>query len=143
VAAERSLADFFRGFTDEWVRGNPNQAAATRYFSGEEQAALERQLTPETRAYRHARVELAKKGLAELAKFDPSHMTHDERISAETGLPVAMAESPLTCVAVGSGRALTHFDHMSRPASRHRFRLARRRARSAARSRVRVVKTRG
>jgi uncharacterized protein (DUF885 family) len=83
VAADRSLADFFREFTDQWVRGNPNLAAATRYFSGPEQAALERQLTPETRAWRHARVELAKKGLAELAKFDRARMTHDERISAE------------------------------------------------------------
>jgi uncharacterized protein (DUF885 family) len=83
AAAERSLADFFREFTDSWVRGNPNQAAATRYFSGEEQAALERQLTPETRAYRHARVEQAKKGLAELKKFDRSRLTHDERISAD------------------------------------------------------------
>jgi len=82
-AQQRSLADFFREFTDDWVRGNPNQAAATRYFSGEEQAALERQLTPETRAYRHARVELAKKGLAELAKFDHARMAHDERISAD------------------------------------------------------------
>src|SRR5260221_12624158 len=83
VGADRSLSDFFREFTDDWGRGNPNQAAATRYFSGEEQAALERQLTPETRAYRHARVERAKKGLAELAKFDHARITHDERISAD------------------------------------------------------------
>src|SRR5205823_5046995 len=82
-AAERSAADFFREFTDQWVRGNPNQATATRYFSGAEQAALERQLTPETRAWRHGRVELARKGLAELAKFDRAKMTHDERVSAE------------------------------------------------------------
>ncbi|HEY3077679.1 MAG TPA: DUF885 domain-containing protein [Burkholderiales bacterium] len=82
-AAERSAAEFFREFTDEWVRGNPNQATATRYFSGAEQAALERQLTPETRAWRHARVELARRGLAELAKFDRARMTHDERVSAE------------------------------------------------------------
>src|SRR5205085_1972320 len=56
----------------------------------------------------------------------------DGLISAETGLPVAMAQSPLTCVAVGSGRALSHLDHLSRPASKHRFGFAlrRRRARS-------------
>ncbi|HYL90964.1 MAG TPA: DUF885 domain-containing protein [Burkholderiales bacterium] len=65
------------------MRGNPNQAAATRYFSGAEQTAMERSLTPETRAWRHARAELAKKGLAELARFDRSRMTHDERISVE------------------------------------------------------------
>ena len=45
-AQQRSLADFFRDFTDEWMRGNPNQAAATRYFSGAEQTSFERQLTP-------------------------------------------------------------------------------------------------
>ena len=65
------------------MHGNPNQATATRYFAGAEQDALERQLTPETRAWRQARVALARKGLAELAKFDRARMTHDERVSAE------------------------------------------------------------
>jgi uncharacterized protein (DUF885 family) len=65
------------------MRGDPNRAAATRYFSGEEQAALERQLTPETRAWRHQRVELARRGLAELAKFDQARISRDERVSAE------------------------------------------------------------
>jgi uncharacterized protein (DUF885 family) len=80
--ADRSLADFFREFTDRWMRANPNQAVATRYFSGAEQAALDRQLTPETRAWRHARVELARKGLAELASYERARMTHEERVSA-------------------------------------------------------------
>ena len=83
VAAERSLADFFRAFTDEWMRGDPDRAAATRYFAGAEQASLERQLTPQTRAWRQGRVALAKKGLAELAKFDRAALSHDERISAD------------------------------------------------------------
>ena len=83
LAAERTLAEFFREFTDQWMRADPNRAAATRYFSGAEQAALERQLTPETRAWRHQRVELARKGLAELAKFDAARMPHDKRLSAE------------------------------------------------------------
>ena len=65
------------------MRGDPNRAAATRYFSGAEQAAFERQLTPQTRAWRQDRVALAKKGLAELAKFDRGAMSHDERISAD------------------------------------------------------------
>ena len=34
-------------------------------------------------------------------------------------MPVYSAESPLTCVAFGSGQALAHFDQLSR-ASRHR-----------------------
>ena len=82
-AQQRSLNDFFREFTDEWMRGNPNQAAATRYFTGAEQTAFERELTPETRAWRQGRVKLAKKGLAELARYDRSKMTHGERISAD------------------------------------------------------------
>jgi len=51
-----------------------------------------------------------------------------ERIARETGLPVALAESPLTCVAMGSGRALAHFDQLGRPARSRRFAFARRRA---------------
>jgi len=65
------------------MRADPNRAAATRYFSGDEQAALERELTPETRAWRHQRVELARNGLAELAKFEPARMSLDERVSAQ------------------------------------------------------------
>jgi uncharacterized protein (DUF885 family)/quercetin dioxygenase-like cupin family protein len=79
----RTVSDFFRDFTTEWVRGDPNQAAATRYFSGAEQDRFEEQLTPGTPAYRHGRVLLAQKGLAELATFDRARMTDTERVSAE------------------------------------------------------------
>ena len=54
----------------------------------------------------------------------------DERLRHETQMPVHLAESPLTCVAVGSGRSLEEFEaiHRSneargrngRPATRHR-----------------------
>ncbi len=40
-------------------------------------------------------------------------------VAAETGMPVFRAESPLTCVAFGSGQALDHFDQLT-VASRHR-----------------------
>jgi rod shape-determining protein MreB and related proteins len=33
-----------------------------------------------------------------------------ELVAQETGMPVSLAESPLTCVAYGSGQALAHFD---------------------------------
>src|SRR5262249_60824795 len=36
-----------------------------------------------------------------------------ELVAAETGIPVFLAKSPLTCVATGSGRALAHFDGRS------------------------------
>ena len=48
-----------------------------------------------------------------------------ELLSRETGLPVSLSSSPLTCVALGSGGALSHFDDLSRPANRSRLRFAR------------------
>jgi rod shape-determining protein MreB len=36
----------------------------------------------------------------------------DELVAIETGMPVYRAESPLTCVAVGSGQALAHLDQL-------------------------------
>ena len=54
---------------------NPNQATAARYFTGPEQDALETQLTPLTREWRHRRVELARRGLTDLKKFDRDRLT--------------------------------------------------------------------
>jgi uncharacterized protein (DUF885 family) len=83
AAPQRSVDDFFRDFTAEWVRGNPNLAASTRYFSGEEQERFERQLTPQTQAWQQQRIRLARRGLSELAKFDRARMTEAQRVSAE------------------------------------------------------------
>ena len=46
----------------------------------------------------------------------------DERLRHETQMPVHLAESPLTCVAVGSGRSLEEFEaiHRSNRAGRGR-----------------------
>jgi len=44
-----------------------------------------------------------------------------ELVGEETGMPVARAESPLTCVAFGSGRALEHFDTLSATSRRRRL----------------------
>ena len=79
----RSVADFFRDFTAEWIRTNPNQAASTRYFTGAEQDRFEEQLTPETPEYRQSRVLLAQKGVAELATFDRARMSDTQRVSAD------------------------------------------------------------
>jgi rod shape-determining protein MreB len=43
-----------------------------------------------------------------------------ELVEAETGMPVSRVESPLTCVAVGSGAALEHFDRLSGRSRQHR-----------------------
>ncbi len=80
---QTNIDNFFRDFTDEWVRGDANQATSTRYFTGEEQDRLERQLTPGTRAYSESRVQLARKGLTELASFDTAKLTEAQRVSAD------------------------------------------------------------
>lgn len=82
--ASRSAVDgFFARFTDEWVRADPDLAASSRYFSGDEQNQLEQQLTPRTRAYTLDRIKRAKRGLTELQKFDRSKMNEAQRVSAE------------------------------------------------------------
>ena len=92
-----NIDDFFRDFTATWVRGNPNLATSARYFTGEEQDRLERQLTPLTVAYRRARIQLAKQGLAQLQKFDRSKFSETQRISADLmqwQLDMAVREEP-------------------------------------------------
>jgi len=83
VAAQRTIDEFFRQFSEEWVHASPNLAVSTRYFTGDEQDRLDRQLTSFTREFRAQRVELAKKGLAELKRFDQRQMTESQRISAK------------------------------------------------------------
>ena len=80
---QRPLEEFFREFTAEWIRSNPNLAAATRFFTGQEQQELERQITPLTREWRLARVNLAERGLTKLRTFSRSEFSNDQRLSAE------------------------------------------------------------
>jgi rod shape-determining protein MreB len=54
-----------------------------------------------------------------------------ELVASETGLPVYLAKSPLTCVVSGSGQALAHFDQLD--SSRGRRRMPLRGVASAAR----------
>ena len=80
----RTASEFFDSFSAEWMRANPkNVAAATRYFSGDEQDAIEQQVAPETQEFWHSIGLLARKGLRELATIDRAGMTEDERISAD------------------------------------------------------------
>ena len=44
-----------------------------------------------------------------------------ELVATETGMPVSRADSPLTCVAVGSGQALDHFDKLRTSGQQRRF----------------------
>jgi uncharacterized protein (DUF885 family) len=81
--APQSIDKFFSDFTAEWMRSNPNAATSARYFTGEEQNRLERQLTPDTDAYRRNRIRLARQALAELRKFDRAKMSQVQHVSAD------------------------------------------------------------
>lgn len=69
-------------FAEDWVRMNPQLATATQYFSGAEQARLDRQLTPLTRAHREQVQALAKTGLARLDQWMAGPLDESQRISA-------------------------------------------------------------
>jgi uncharacterized protein (DUF885 family) len=82
-AQQRTIDDFFRDFTADWVRHDPDTATSSRYFTGEEQERLERQLTPLTLEWKRDRIRRARRGLDELRTFDRAQMTETQRISAE------------------------------------------------------------
>jgi uncharacterized protein (DUF885 family) len=81
--AAPSIDAFFDDFTARWMRINPSSATSSRYFSGPEQDALERQITPATPAWFQTRAKLARQGLAELKAFDRSRLTDAQRLSAD------------------------------------------------------------
>ena len=83
AAQQRSISDFFRQFSDGWVRLNPDLAVFTRYFTGEEQNRLEQQMTSYSAAAERQRLEYLRKGLAELERFDRARLTDAERLSAD------------------------------------------------------------
>ncbi|MBI2189596.1 MAG: DUF885 domain-containing protein [Acidobacteria bacterium] len=82
-AQPRSIDDVFRSFAADWVRGNPNQAVATRYLSGPEAEPLERELTPVSGEWQRGRIRLAARGLAELRAFDRAALPVPQRTAAE------------------------------------------------------------
>ena len=65
------------------MRANPNGATSSRYFTGAGAGSARAQLTPETEAYRRDRIKLARKGLADLRKFDRAKMPEIQRVSAD------------------------------------------------------------
>ena len=96
--------EFAESAAAEWVRGNPQQATATQYFSGAEQDALDRKLIafhgylPIEPAARQARVALAKRILIQLAGYDRTKLTPIQRISAgviESSLRNVIEAAPL------------------------------------------------
>jgi uncharacterized protein (DUF885 family) len=77
------IETFFSDYAADWVRSNPDLATSSRYFSGDEQNQLERQITPQTRAWQLERIKRAENGLSELKKFDRSTLTQVQRVSAD------------------------------------------------------------
>lgn len=67
---------------DAKVRSDPEQATQKQYFSGKEQDALDRALTPNTPAYRKDQVAKAKASLKQLATIDQKALTPQQRASA-------------------------------------------------------------
>jgi len=72
VAAAHPVDDYMEAFAADWMRSDPLGATSTQYFTGAEQDALDRQLTPVTAEYHAARAALAARGLAELQALDKS-----------------------------------------------------------------------
>lgn len=81
-ATDPAFDQWADALTVETMRANPAGATATQFFSGAEQDAFDRQLTPITKAHRAARVAKAKAALAELAQFDRTKLDAEQRISA-------------------------------------------------------------
>ena len=69
-------------FAADWVRANPQLATSTQYFTGAEQDALDRQLTPLTQAHRKKMIALAKAGVARLDAFLAGPLSEEQRTSA-------------------------------------------------------------
>jgi uncharacterized protein (DUF885 family) len=81
-AADPAFDAWIDRFAADWVRASPQSATLSQYFSGAEQDALDRQLTPISADYRHRRVEQARLGLAELRRFAPAALSPTQRVSA-------------------------------------------------------------
>jgi uncharacterized protein (DUF885 family) len=84
VASAANFEQFCDTLVADWLRADPQAASALQYFSGAEQDALDRQLTPISKEARAARVAAARRGLAELKSFDRTTLDPSQRISAAT-----------------------------------------------------------
>jgi len=97
AAGAPEIDRFFEAFLEKWVRADPERATAMRMFSGPEQDRLDGRLTDISDEAAHARISLAKEGLAGLRKFDRAKLTPEQRLSAdmfEYQLNDVIAEEP-------------------------------------------------
>lgn len=82
AAANPGFDAWSESFAADWVRLSPERATMSQYFSGAEQAALERQLSPLTPERRAQQAKLAREGLARLAGYEAGPLTPEQRVSA-------------------------------------------------------------
>lgn len=82
-AADPAFDRFVDTLAAEWIRADPEDATRQQYFTGAEQDALDRQLTPITKAARAAKIARAQRGLADLGRFDRRQLSEMQRSSAD------------------------------------------------------------
>ena len=80
AAATTPFAQWSETFAADWVRQSAEAASFSQYFSGQEQAALDSQLTPLVPATRSRRVALAQEGLKRLDSFAEASLSSDDRV---------------------------------------------------------------
>jgi uncharacterized protein (DUF885 family) len=83
TAPTPAISSFFDTFADEWMRRQPSASTGSRFFEGEVQAALDRQLTPLSDGFQEETVALARRGLLELGRYDRGKLSDAERVSAD------------------------------------------------------------
>ncbi len=82
--AAPSFDTWAEAFAADWMRLSPERATFSQYFGGAEQAALDRQLTPQTPEQRRRQHDLAQAGLVRLTAFDAGGLTPGQRTDAAT-----------------------------------------------------------
>ena len=82
ACAATPFAQWSEGFAADWVRQSAEWATFSQYLAGEEQAALDGQLTPLVPATLERRAAMAREGLRRLNSFDPATLSADDRVGA-------------------------------------------------------------
>ncbi len=80
----QTLHQLFDSLTTEWMRLNPESSTETRFFPPAEQDVHDGKLSPPSAQADPARLALARRGLAQLARFDLNRVSAAERVYAET-----------------------------------------------------------
>jgi uncharacterized protein (DUF885 family) len=72
---------FVQRYADDWMRFHTNAASSRRYFTGAEEDAIERQIEPVTSKQRNDELELIRRGLSELGRFDRARLAPTDQRS--------------------------------------------------------------